>query len=111
MGKMRPLRYLVACAGVVALLGGCADQGDRTADAACAIAVAKALPLLPENIEVEAAQIMSGKSGQAVSCKVTGNRDHIMIDATTTCTVGADALMECTTIDAIQTMDGEPVYP
>ncbi|MGB3627183.1 MAG: hypothetical protein WA989_15230 [Henriciella sp.] len=106
------MRHILTAALGVASLAACGPaETDRATEAACAIAVNKALPLLAESVKVDVAKIESGKSGDALSCKVTGAQEHLMIDATVTCSGGADALMECTTIDSIQTVAGDVLYP
>lgn len=108
---MNSVRYILVATLGLATLAACGGaKTDRATEAACAVSVTKALPLLPARVDVDVAKIESGRSGEAVSCKVTGSKEHLMIDATVTCSGGADALMECTTIDAIHNMAGELIY-
>lgn len=110
--QVHSIRYKLAAAiGLTSLAAGCSGAEAGRADTACDVAVAKAMPLLPEGVDIDVMEIEPGKSGEAVSCKIVGADQSLMVDATVTCSGGTDALMECTTIDGIQTMLGEVLYP
>ena len=89
----------------------CEPAAPNPNDTACAIAVTKALELLPSGVTVEVGQIESGRSGDKLSCKVTGNQANVMIDATLTCMGDQAELEACTTIDGISTLTDEVLYP
>lgn len=90
---------------------GCEPAAPNPNDAACGVAVIKALELLPSDVKVDVAQIQSGRSGDKLSCKVTGSQANIMIDATLTCVGNQAELEACTTIDGITTLTDDVLYP
>ncbi|MEM5516703.1 hypothetical protein WNY37_07060 [Henriciella sp. AS95] len=109
MSKPRVSIISIASFLILAACGGA--DGTRANDAACAVTVLKTLDMLPDDMSVHVEKIESGRSGNALSCKVTGPGDNIMIDATVTCSGGADELDACITIDGISTLNGEIIYP
>ena len=94
------------------LASACAPIATESpADMACAAAVPKALELLPSSVTVQVETIDAGRSGSAVSCKVSGPADSVMIDATASCAGTVEELQYCTTINQISMMDGTIIYP
>ena len=107
-------RYLIGAILVSPLLiGACGAElsTKRAALSACEAAVEKAVTVLPEGLVQNISDIEAGQSGTAVSCAVKADSAHIMVDATVKCSGDADTLRACTAIDAVQTMDGQLLYP
>ena len=103
-------------AGIVTsslLLGACGAEvsAKRAAVSACEAAVVKAADVLPDGLVANVLGIEAGQSGTAVSCAVKAEAAHLMVDATVTCSGDSDTLLQCTAIDAVQTMDGQLLYP
>lgn len=94
-------------------LGACSAElsTKRAALSACEAAVEKAAAVLPDGLVSNVTGIEAGQSGTAVSCAVKAEKAHLMVDATVTCSGNAEALLQCTAIDAVQTMDGQLLYP
>ena len=95
------------------VLGACGAEvsAKRAALTACEAAVEKAADVLPDGLVANVMGIEAGQSGTAVSCAVKAERAHLMVDATVTCSGDASTLLQCTAIDAVQTMDGQLLYP
>lgn len=106
---------LPASMALLVLAASCSsEQAPATtssADLACQAAVELALPLLPENHLGDVQLIRSGQSGPAVSCAVTGTQASVMVDATTHCAGGAEAVRACTQLDGVEAMNGAQLYP
>jgi len=106
----------ILLAGIVVfplILGACGAKisAKRAALTACEAAVEKAADVLPDGLVANVMGIEAGQSGTAVSCAVKAERAHLMVDATVTCSGDASDLLQCTAIDAVQTMDGQLLYP
>lgn len=104
---------LAALAAAPLLITACGAKlsGERQAMSSCEAAVERAASVLPEGLVSNVTSIEAGQSGTAVSCAVQSDEAHLMVDATVTCSGDGDDLLDCTAIDAVQTMDGQLLYP
>lgn len=95
------------------IMGACGAKlsSERQALSACEAAVERAASVLPAGLVSNVTSIEAGQSGTAVSCAVQSDEAHLMVDATVTCSGESDDLLQCTAIDAVQTMDGQLLYP